>query len=48
MNKNIPEFFVKKNNHDPIIVQSLPFKYIMEKFDKGLASQVESRIEQAS
>ena len=48
MNKNIPEFFVKKNNHDPIIIQRLPFKYIMDKFDKRHSSQVEPRIERAS
>ena len=48
MNKNIPKFFVKKNNHDPIIIQRLPFKYIMEKFDKGHSNQVESRIERAT
>jgi len=33
LNKNIPEFFVKKNNSDPIVINPVPMEEIMAKCD---------------
>ena len=32
-NKNIPEFFIKKNNFEPVHIQHLPFKEILKDHD---------------
>ena len=42
INKNIPEFFAKKNANDPITIEDLPFNEIIRKFEQPSRSQKSS------
>ena len=36
INKVIPEFFIKKNNNDPVEIESLPYAEILSKFEPNV------------
>lgn len=45
LNKNVPQFFVKKNNTDPIIINPLPMAQIIDKFQPEIVHTFRGHID---